>query len=354
MGAEKTLVLDPEEIKRAAEIIKAGGTVAFPTETVYGLGANALDGEAVAKIFYAKGRPADNPLIVHISSRRMLNIVAKDIPVLAFKLMGAFWPGALTIILKRNEGVPDITTGGLDTVAVRMPDHDIALSLIREAGVPIAAPSANISGMPSPTKAEHVIKDMEGMIDAVIAGDECRLGVESTVIDLTVTPPALLRPGGLNIEEIIGIIGEVNMLKESVKSPGMRYTHYSPKTKLILVEGERRSVLGKINRLIHEYRKQGLKTGVIVSRESAPDIECDAKYILGSIDDMKKVASRLFSGLRFLDEAGVDVGIAEGVFPEKREGIAIMNRLRKAAWERIECQQVKSWGKEQQDDRDFG
>lgn len=347
MGAKRTLVLKPDEISKASHIIRSGGTVAFPTETVYGLGANALDGEAVAKIFRAKRRPADNPLIVHISSREMLNMVAKDIPEMAFKLMDAFWPGALTIILKRKDGVPDITTGGLDTVAVRMPDHEIALSLIREAGVPIAAPSANISGRPSPTKAEHVIKDMDGRIDAVIAGDECRLGVESTVIDLTVTPPALLRPGGQNIEDIIGVIGKVNVSEESVKSPGMRYTHYSPGTKLILVEGERKYVLVEINRLIHEYREQGLKAGVLVSRESAPDIECDAKYILGSIDDMKEVASRLFSGLRFLDEAGVNVGIVEGVFPEKREGRAIMNRLRKAAGEKIKCQQVKSYGKEQ-------
>jgi L-threonylcarbamoyladenylate synthase len=311
--------------------------VAFPTETVYGLGANALDGEAVAKIFQAKRRPPDNPLIVHISSREMLDMVARDIPALAFKLMDVFWPGALTIILKRKDVLPYITTGGLDTVAVRMPDNEIALSLISEAGVPIAAPSANISGRPSPTKAEHVIKDMDGRIDAVITGGDCRLGVESTVIDLTVTLPALLRPGGLSLEEIIGCIGEINVVEDSVKSPGMRYTHYSPKNRLILVEGERISVLLKIKRLIHEYRKQGLKAGVIVSKESAPDIECDAKYILGSIDDLKEVASRLFSGLRFLDEAGVDVGIAEGVFPEMREGRAIMNRLRKAAKEKIRC-----------------
>ncbi|MBU4223475.1 MAG: threonylcarbamoyl-AMP synthase [Euryarchaeota archaeon] len=345
--AKVTLVLSAGEIKKAAEIIKAGGTVAFPTETVYGLGANALDGEAVTKIFRAKRRPADNPLIAHISSREMLNMVARDIPALAFKLMDDFWPGALTIVLKRQDGVPDITTGGLDTVAVRMPANDIALALITEAGVPIAAPSANISGMPSPTKAEHVIRDMDGRIDAVIVGEDCNVGVESTVIDLTITPPALLRPGGLSLEDIIETIGEVNVKEESVKSPGMRYTHYSPKTRLILVEGERKSVLVEINRIIHEYRKQGQKAGVIASRESASDIECDAKYILGSIDDLKEVASRLFSGLRFLDEAGVDVGIVEGVFPEIKEGRAIMNRLRKAAGERIKCQQVKSCGKEQ-------
>jgi len=335
MGAKRTLVLKPNEIRKASLIIRSGGTVAFPTETVYGLGANALDSEAVAKIFHAKGRPADNPLIVHISSREMLNMVARDIPALAFQLMDAFWPGALTIILKRKDVVPDITTGGLDTVAVRMPAHEIALALITVSGVPIAAPSANISGRPSPTKAEHVIKDMDGRIDAVIMGGETRLGVESTVLDLTVTPPALLRPGGLGLEEIIGTIGEVNVIEESVRSPGMRYTHYSPKTRLILVEGERKSVLIEVKRLISESRKQGRKAGVLVSRESAMDIECDAKYILGSVNDLKEVASRLFSGLRFLDEAGVDVGIAEGVFPEIREGRAIMNRLRKAAKERV-------------------
>lgn len=337
MAPEITLILSPEEISKAASIIRSGGIVAFPTETVYGLGANALDEGAVAKIFRAKGRPADNPLIVHISSREMLNMVARDIPALAFKLMDAFWPGALTVILKRKDVVPDITTGGLDTVAVRMPDNEIALSLISGAGVPIAAPSANISGRPSPTKAQHVIEDMDGRIDAVIRGGETRLGVESTVLDLTVTPPALLRPGGLGLEEIIGIIGEVNVIDESVRSPGMRYTHYSPRAKLILVEGERKSVLIEVKRLISETRKQGLKAGVLVSRESAVDIECDEKYILGSVKDLKEVASRLFSGLRFLDEAGVDVGIAEGIFPEEREGRAIMNRLRKAAKERVSC-----------------
>ncbi|MFH0904145.1 MAG: L-threonylcarbamoyladenylate synthase [Methanobacteriota archaeon] len=347
MGAKRTLVLKSDEIRKASLIIRSGGIVAFPTETVYGLGANALDGEAVAKIFRAKGRPADNPLIVHISSREMLNMVAKDIPEMAFKLMDAFWPGALTIILRRKDGVPDITTGGLDTVAVRMPDHDIALSLIREAGVPIAAPSANISGRPSPTRMEHVIRDMDGKIDAVIDGGECRIGIESTVIDLTVVPPVLLRPGGLSLEEITGCIGRVDIAGESVKSPGMKYTHYSPKTKLVLIEGERERVLAEIKRLILDYQRLGYKVGVIVTRESAPHIECEAKYILGSINDLKEVAGRLFSGLRFLDEAKVDVGVVEGIFPEIKEGRAIMNRLRKAAGERIKCQQVKSYGKEQ-------
>jgi len=337
MGAKRTLVLEPNEIRKASHIIRSGGTVAFPTETVYGLGANALDAGAVAKIFRAKGRPADNPLIVHISSREMLKMVAKDIPALAFKLMDAFWPGALTIILKRKDGVPDITTGGLDTVAVRIPDHEIALSLIREAGVPIAAPSANISGRPSPTKAEHVIKDMDGKIGAVIDGGECSIGIESTVIDLTVVPPVLLRPGGICLEEITGCIGSVDIGAESVKSPGMKYTHYSPRTKLVLIEGERERVLAEIKRRILDYHRLGYKVGVIVTRESASQIECEAKYIIGSTNDLKEVAGRLFSGLRFLDEANVDVGVVEGIFPEIKEGRAIMNRLRKAAGENIRC-----------------
>ncbi len=353
MGEKITLVLYPGDIKKAAEIIKAGGTVAFPTETVYGLGANALDKEAVGKIFLAKNRPPDNPLIVHVSSSEMLYMVVREIPPAAKKLIDSFWPGPLTIILKRSDLVPDITTGGLDTVAVRMPAHDIALALIEEAGVPIAAPSANISGRPSPTKAEHVIKDMAGRIDAVIKGVDSSIGVESTVIDLTVSPPALLRPGGLSLEEIIECIGEVVAVEDSVKSPGMRYTHYSPKTRLVLVEGESSPVLAEINRLVNDYRKQGLKVGVIATRESSEHIECDAKFILGGVNDLKEVAGRLFSGLRFLDEAGVDIGIAEGVFPEVKEGRAVMNRLRKAAVERVKCKQVKSYGKEQQDNRNI-
>lgn len=329
------LVLGSDDIKKAAHIIKSGGTVAFPTETVYGLGADALNPSAVEKIFKAKNRPPDNPLIVHVSSKEMLNRVVKDIPETGNMLIDAFWPGPLTLILNRRDVVPDIITGGLDTVAVRMPHHDIALSLIKESNVPIAAPSANISGRPSPTKAGHVIKDMDGKIDAIIKGEDSRIGMESTVIDLTVTPPALLRPGGLSLEEITGCIGEVETGKGSGKSPGMRYTHYSPETKLVLVEGETSRVLSMICRLVNDYRQQGQKVGVIVTRESSGQIDCDAKFIIGSANNLKEVAGRLFSGLRFLDEAGVDIGIVEGVFPEGREGRAIMNRLRKAAGENI-------------------
>jgi len=331
------LIFSSKEIAKAAEIIKAGGTVAFPAETVYGLGANAFDRQAVAKIFKAKSRPSDNPFIVHVSSYEMLYTIIKDPPDIAKKIMNFFWPGPLTVILKAKESMPDTITGGFDTAAVRMPDHAIALALIREAGVPIAAPSANISGRPSPTKATHVLKDLDGRIDAIIMGEDCRIGIESTMLDLTATPPAVLRPGGLSVEEIIKCIGEVVILEESANAPGMRYTHYSPETRLILVEGERSPVIAEIKSIIQNYHEQGLRVGVLASHESSQDIECDEKYILGSINDLKEVASRLFSGLRFLDDAGVDVGIAEGIFPEVREGKAIMNRLRRAAEENVRC-----------------
>ncbi len=271
----------------------------------------------------------------------MLYTIIKDPPDIAKKIMNLFWPGPLTLILKAKESMPDTITGGFDTAAVRIPDHDIALALIREAGVPIAAPSANISGRPSPTKAIHVLKDLDGKIDAIIMGDDCRIGIESTMLDLTVTPPAVLRPGGLSVEEIIECIGEVVVLEESANAPGMRYTHYSPETRLILVEGERSPVIAEIKSIIQNYHKQGLRVGVLASHESSQDIVCDEKYILGSINDLKEVASRLFSGLRFLDDAGVDVGIAEGIFPEVREGKAIMNRLRRAAEENVRCSNDK-------------
>lgn len=337
MSKKKTLILDAKEITKAAEIIKAGGTVAFPTETVYGLGANALDSSAVAKIFKAKNRPPDNPLIVHISSKDMLHVVAKDIPAVAFDLIDRFWPGPLTLVLERKVIVPDITTGGLDTVAVRMPSSRIAIDLIRNSGKSIAAPSANLSGKPSPTTADHVIRDMDGRIDAIIRDEDCIIGVESTVIDMTATPPALLRPGGVSLEEIVDCIGEVQVSEKSVRSPGMRYTHYSPETRLVLVEGEKDTVISKIRSLIQDYHEQGLKVCVLASRENASLFECETKYILGSSSDLKEVANRLFSGLRFLDETGVDIGIVEGSIPEIKEGRAIMNRLRKAAGESICC-----------------
>ncbi|WP_255251604.1 L-threonylcarbamoyladenylate synthase [Candidatus Methanoperedens sp. BLZ2] len=330
-------ILDSNEIRKAANILKTGGIVAFPTETVYGLGANAYDQQAVTKIFKAKNRPDDNPLISYVSSYEMLYTITNDIPAIAAKLMKDFWPGPLTLKLKSREDVPVTITGGSDMVAVRMPDHEIALALINEVGVPIVASSANISGRPSPTMTKHVTNDLDGKIDAIIRGDDCKIGIESTIVDLTVTPPAVRRPGAICIEEIIESVGAIAVEGELVNSPGMRYRHFSPQTPLTLVEGERTRVLVKINHLIQNYQKQGLKVGVLACHESSEDIYCDEKYILGSINDLKEVARRLYSGLRFLDDMKVDVGIAEGTFPEEREGKVIMNRLRRAAEERFSC-----------------
>ena len=334
---------DASFIRTAASIIQKNGTVPFPTETVYWLGANALSFKAVAKIFRAKNRPADNTLIVHIADKADLEMLAREVPDIAFDLVDAFWPGPLTLILKRLRIVPDITTGALDSVGIRMPDHKIALALISEAGVPIAAPSANTSGKPSPTTASHVIDDLFGKIDAIIEGGPTRFGIESTVLDLTVEVPTLLRPGAVGLEELINCIGEVRKgyhdhtfpLNVSVKSPGMKYVHYAPNAKMILVEGKRALVIDRINQLVLEYKSQGMHIGVLITKESAEQVSADHEYILGSIEDLHTVASNLFTGFRYFDELRVDLIIAEGVFPSKGVGAAIMNRLRKAASTKI-------------------
>lgn len=236
----KTIIIKKprkKDIKKAGEIIRKGGMVAFPTETVYGLGANALDEEAVQKIFQAKGRPSDNPLIIHIAEKKELYNLAEKVPQKAERLITRFWPGPLTIILKKKSIIPKTTTGGLDTVAVRMPDNKIALALIKESGVPIAAPSANISGKPSPTIVEHVIHDLNGRINMIINGGKTRIGVESTVIDLTQKIPAILRPGYITLKQIKEEIGKARMAKRtSNKSPGMKYRHYAPEAELILIK----------------------------------------------------------------------------------------------------------------------
>ncbi|MDC8437743.1 MAG: threonylcarbamoyl-AMP synthase, partial [Candidatus Nitrosotenuis sp.] len=250
-------------MRRAASIIRRGNLVAFPTETVYGLGADALNAKAVKKIFVAKGRPADNPLIVHVSDKESVNDLARDIPQLAEKLISRFWPGPLTIVLKKSKMVPKVTTGGLDTVAIRMPKNKIAQALIREAGTPIAAPSANFFGRPSPTLAKHVLDDLDGRISAIIDGGRTRIGIESTVIDLTRKTPMLLRPGGVTLEELHSAIGRVDVhpiLKgkksELVhRSPGMKYKHYSPDAHVILIEGPSILVHKKILKLVQQFSK---------------------------------------------------------------------------------------------------
>jgi L-threonylcarbamoyladenylate synthase len=328
-----------EILGTCGKIIKQGGTVAFPTETVYGVGADALNSEAVRKIFIAKGRPADNPLIVHISTEAQLREIAQDIPEKAFILMNAFWPGPLTLILNKKAFVPEITTCGLDTIAVRMPNNPLALGLIEESGTPIAAPSANLSGKPSPTTAEHVIADLNGKIDAIIDGGPAIIGVESTVLDLTSEIPELLRPGGISVEEIRKHVGEVlvydSLKGDVVKSPGMKYTHYSPETSMVLVLGNNSSVLDKISELVSEYQLAGKRVGLLVTRETAREVSSDHLFILGSRDDVSEIARNLFAGLRHLDKQNIDIIIADGGLKDEGMGAAVINRLKKAADELV-------------------
>ncbi|MCC7575389.1 MAG: threonylcarbamoyl-AMP synthase [Methanomethylovorans sp.] len=338
----KIFKISPDNISdvigECAEIIRRGGTVAIPTETVYGLGANALDPIAVKRIFYAKGRPADNPLIVHVASVEQLGHLVSEIPAQALSLMEVFWPGPLTLILKRTDVVPDITTGGLDTVAVRMPDNVIARELIRVSAKPLAAPSANISGRPSPTSAAHVLHDLEGRIDAVIdAGNTC-IGVESTVIDMSGKKPAVLRPGYISAASIEDIIGEVEIgyndhvtEEESVpRSPGMKYTHYSPSATVLLLEGSHDLVQDKIREMYNDFTYRGARVGLLVTSTGLLSLTNDMFY-LGSKDEPEEVARNLFLGLRELDERGVNIILADGSFNHEGVGAAVMNRLRKAS-----------------------
>ncbi|ASJ17446.1 threonylcarbamoyl-AMP synthase [Thermococcus chitonophagus] len=327
--------IDERKLKVAARLIREGKLVAFPTETVYGLGADALNERAVKRIFEAKGRPADNPLIVHIADFSQVHELAREVPEEAEMLAKKFWPGPLTIVLPRREVVPKVTTGGLDTVAIRMPAHEIALKLIELSERPIAAPSANISGKPSPTSAEHVVDDFYGKIECIIDGGETRIGVESTVIDLTEWPPVLLRPGGLPLEEIEKVIGEVRIHPavygkkvDLAKAPGMKYRHYAPNAEVIVIEGPREKVEEKIRELIAEFKRKGKRVGVIGSGR----YNADEFFFLGNT--VEDVARNLFKALRHMDRAGVDVVLAEGV-EEKGLGLAVMNRLRKAAGYRI-------------------
>ncbi len=329
--------IDIEKIRKMAKLLQEGKLVAFPTETVYGLGANALDPKAVEKIFKAKNRPADNPIIVHVSDEDMVYKLAKKVPKKALVLMKKFWPGPLTFVVKKSDIVPDIVTAGLDTVAIRMPSHKVALVLIKESKVPIAAPSANLAGRPSPTRAEDVIDDLYGRVDAIIDTGETYIGVESTVLDLTSRIPTLLRPGGTTLEELESVIGEVKLHPivktekdiESmvVKSPGMKYRHYAPEAEVIVVEGKSDEVRKKIIELVDGYKKIGKKVGVMTVCKSH-EYKTDIIKFIG--ESLKDVAKNLFTTLREFDKEKVDVVLAEGV-EEKGLGLAVMNRLRKAA-----------------------
>ena len=325
------------EIEEAARIIRRGGTVAIPTETVYGLGANGLDGEAVRKIFEAKGRPQDNPLILHVADESWIERYCKDVPPETYELTKRFWPGPLTIILKRRSIVPDITTAGLPTVGMRYPDHPITNALIRAAGVPIAAPSANISGRPSTTSFEHVLKDMDGKIDAIIDGGDCAVGLESTIIDLTVKPPRLLRPGGVTLEQLKEVLGEVEVDKavssllgngEKPKAPGMKYRHYAPKAPVTVV-------CGSPEKSAQYILKQDLNDkGVLCFDEYAHLFDRERTLSFGSSTDLKAQAERLFDALRAFDELDVREIFAQCP-TEEGLGLAIANRLKKAAGFRI-------------------
>lgn len=340
----KVITVDPLSpdrviLAKAGEMIRQGRLVAFPTETVYGLGANGLSAEAVRRIFVAKGRPADNPLILHIASLDDLPRVACQVPLSAYALAARFWPGSLTLVLHRNKAVPDEVSAGLDTIAVRIPAHRVALALIRAGRTPIAAPSANRAGRPSPTTAAHVLHDLGERIELILDGGETDIGVESTVLDLTVTPPCILRPGGIAIEELKKVAGKVDLLgvekqdSGPARSPGLKYRHYAPQTPLILAGGA--AMVEKIIALIAQYKAEGRRVGVLAGEENSGYYkEADCVVIIGARADLTQIARNLFAGLRRLDAAGVDVLVAE-IFDEQGIGAAIMNRLRKAASEII-------------------
>ena len=320
---------DEEAIERAASIIRGGGLVAFPTETVYGLGADAMSEAAVKKIFAAKGRPADNPIIVHVCGGEMLNTVSARVSAKAQLLAGRFWPGPLSLVLERNPKVSSLVSAGLNTVAVRMPRSKIALELIRRAGTPVAAPSANISGRPSPTAASHVLNDLEGRVDLILDGGPTSIGVESTVLDMTADPPLILRPGWITREQLIEVIGPVESAtseEEFKRSPGTRHQHYTPRARVVLVEGATPSILKS---LLESYLGKG-KTGfightdgLISSRNLNPVI------LRNSAGDY---ARSIYNALRELDDRGVMVVVVEGI-DDAGEGAAVMDRLRRAASE---------------------
>ena len=321
------------DIDRAAAILKEGGLVGIPTETVYGLGANGLNPDAVADIFKAKGRPQDNPLILHISSADWLERYCRDIPKAAYELADRFWPGPLTMILKRKSVVPDVVTAGLDTVGMRCPDHVVCRTIIQMADVPVAAPSGNTSGRPSPTAADHMLDDMDGKIDAIVDGGSCSVGVESTIIDLTCTPPRLLRPGGITLEQLKSVLGDVAVDAavrrkmgegEKPRAPGMKYRHYAPKAPVTVVKGDPE----KTARYIAAHAAAG--DGVICFDEFAQRFPEQVVTKLGKMDDPADQARHVFDDLRFYDDT--DVTAIWSQCPEETGvGLAVANRLNKAA-----------------------
>ena len=333
---------DDAKLKAAGEILRRGGLVAFPTETVYGLGGDALNPTSSKRIYAAKGRPSDNPLIVHIYRFEDIYKITGDVPEEARRIADAFWPGPLTMILPKSDAVPYETTGGLDTVAIRMPSHPAAQKLIEYSGGYIAAPSANTSGKPSPTVAKYVVEDMMGRIDAIIDGGEVGIGLESTIIDLTVSPPQILRPGYITREKLSAVLGTVDtdatILRadsgQAPKAPGMKYRHYAPRAEMTVIEGSREAVDNKIHELAKEASLSGQKVGIMVSDELAHDLDFAYVVKLGRHDDEEAIAKHLFDALRQFDDEQVDVIFAEA-FSQEGLGRAVMNRLLKAAGQRL-------------------
>ncbi len=342
----KYLKIDKENPDRgmlleAAEMIKQGGLVAFPTETVYGLGANGLNEQAVAKIYQAKGRPSDNPLILHIADPEDIYQLGTAISPNAIALSRKFWPGPLTVIVNRQQIVPDRVTGGLDTVAIRLPVSKVTRELIRLSGVPLAGPSANTSGKPSPTTAEAVMADLNGKIDAVLDAGPCSIGVESTVIDCTTPIPTILRPGGITPNMVRELLGEVDIDPALAggavkpKAPGMKYRHYAPEAPVLLFEGDPKKVEAALLSKVLISLLEGKAVGALVSLETAKLLPAKIELeIYGSRERPREVAANLFAKLRSFDTKKVDIIYAEGIL-EEGIGIAVMNRLRKAAGQHI-------------------
>ena len=334
--------MDLDALKRAGEIIKSGGLVAFPTETVYGLGGDGLHEESSRKIYEAKGRPSDNPLIVHVADMEHLEKIVKKVPKAAYKLAEAFWPGPMTMILEKNDLVPYGTTGGLDTVAIRMPSDPIALELIRQGGGYIAAPSANTSGRPSPTTAQHVYEDLQGKIPMILDGGAVTIGLESTIVDLTEEIPTILRPGFISLDMVQAVLGEAQIDRGLIandsnihpKAPGMKYRHYAPKAQLVIVQGNTNKVTAHINQICEALQQEGKKVGVIATDETKDLYQANVVKSIGTREDEEGIARHLFGILREFDEEDVDCIYSEA-FDTPKIGQAIMNRLLKAAGHHI-------------------
>lgn len=331
-----------EALSKAGRIIRDGGLVAFPTETVYGLGGDALNPDSSRKIYAAKGRPSDNPLIVHVADMESIEKIVEKVPEAAYRLAEAFWPGPLTLIMKKNDRVPHETTGGLDTVAIRMPSNKIALELIRQSGGYIAAPSANTSGRPSPTLASHCQEDLSGKIEMIIDGGQVGIGLESTIIDLTSDTPMILRPGYITPAMLSEVLGQVDIDRTIIdsnstarpKAPGMKYRHYAPKGQLTIVQGSQDAVIAYINDRSKESSEKGLRVGVIGTDATSALYRADVIKSVGTREDEMTIAHELFKVLREFDEENIDVMYSES-FDESGIGQAIMNRLLKAAGHNI-------------------